>query len=442
MHRLSLRIVAIAVLGHSACTGDGPDSTSTTDTGDITTGPAATTSSSTADEESMTSSTATEDSTGSSSTAETGTSTGGLLCGDGVIEGDEACDDGAESATCDDDCTAAACGDGKLNEAAGEACDDGNDNDQDACTSACALPSCGDGVVQPGEACDDGNRDNLDGCIETCVAAVCGDGFVHDGVEMCDVVGDSAQCDADCTLVACGDGTLNASAGEACDDGNNVDSDACVACIPAKCGDNSLQAGVEACDDGNTVTEVSCPQPGSCTICAEDCASEVFIDASEAAWSIEGGYTDVAPKDVLGFRFTVGPAAIVVKQLGFYDHQLDGLGEAHDVGLFAVADESLAISAQIPAGQAATLQDGVRWVPITPTVLAANTTYVALAHRTNAVDAVLHDAFELSTPGFITYDTQVAANQLDGLVFVNTPFYPNTYANGWFGPSFRAELKP
>ncbi|MBA3548255.1 MAG: hypothetical protein H0T76_17370, partial [Nannocystis sp.] len=34
---------------------------------------------------------------------------------------------------------------------------------------------CGDGEVQPGEACDDGNADETDACLATCVAASCGD---------------------------------------------------------------------------------------------------------------------------------------------------------------------------------------------------------------------------------------------------------------------------
>ncbi|HMV69655.1 MAG TPA: DUF4215 domain-containing protein, partial [Myxococcota bacterium] len=85
------------------------------------------------------------------------------------------------------------CGDGYL--ADGEACDDGNDVDTDACTSVCQPAACGDGFIQPGEACDDGNAVNTDACTGACELAACGDGFVQ--------------------------------AGEACDDGNAVDTDAC-----------------------------------------------------------------------------------------------------------------------------------------------------------------------------------------------------------------------
>ena len=67
-----------------------------------------------------------------------------------------------------------------------EACDDGNDDNTDGCRSDCALPTCGDGFVQPGEQCDDGNGDNTDDCLNTCLVAICGDGFVQEGIEECD----------------------------------------------------------------------------------------------------------------------------------------------------------------------------------------------------------------------------------------------------------------
>jgi cysteine-rich repeat protein len=39
--------------------------------------------------------------------------------------------------------------------------------------------SCGDGVVDPDEACDDGNSDNNDDCLSTCHLASCDDGYWH-----------------------------------------------------------------------------------------------------------------------------------------------------------------------------------------------------------------------------------------------------------------------
>lgn len=40
----------------------------------------------------------------------------------------------------------ASCGDGEVQ--AGEACDDGNDVDTDACTASCRVAQCGDGITR------------------------------------------------------------------------------------------------------------------------------------------------------------------------------------------------------------------------------------------------------------------------------------------------------
>jgi cysteine-rich repeat protein len=84
-------------------------------------------------------------------------------------------------------------------------------------------------VVRAGvEQCDDGNAVNTDACLNTCVAAACGDGVVRAGVEQCD-------------------------------DGNAVNTDACLnTCVAASCGDGVVRAGVEQCDDGNTVDTDAC----------------------------------------------------------------------------------------------------------------------------------------------------------------------------------------
>ncbi len=79
-----------------------------------------------------------------------------VICGDGIAEGLEACDDNGESAFCDADCTNAVCGDTYTNTTAGEECDDGNQNDDDSCGNDCKLPVCGDGELEGGETCDNG----------------------------------------------------------------------------------------------------------------------------------------------------------------------------------------------------------------------------------------------------------------------------------------------
>jgi cysteine-rich repeat protein len=61
----------------------------------------------------------------------------------------------------------AVCGNGVIE--AGEQCDDGNTANGDGCSSTCAIePVCGNGIVQAGEECDDGNTTSGDGCSSTC----------------------------------------------------------------------------------------------------------------------------------------------------------------------------------------------------------------------------------------------------------------------------------
>ena len=175
-------------------------------------------------------------------------------CGDGVRDPDEACDDGP-----------------------------GNGADQ-ACTPVCTVNSCGDGFQRAGvEACDDGDDDDDDGCVG-CVAAVCGDGFVYKNVESCDGMGESADCDADCSLVQCGDEVSNPAAGETCDLGpaNGVYGGLCNATCNGpgpSCGDGVVDTSDEVCDGGM-------PQPPH-RLC-----NQCKVIACEKGWSDCDGVAD------------------------------------------------------------------------------------------------------------------------------------------------------
>jgi cysteine-rich repeat protein len=63
---------------------------------------------------------------------------------------------------------------------------------------------------------------------------------------------------------------------EACDDGNGVETDACLSsCTQAECGDMVTWAGVEECDDGNAVGG------DGCSGCKKDKCGNGVIDAGE-----------------------------------------------------------------------------------------------------------------------------------------------------------------
>ena len=136
------------------------------------------------------------------------------MCSDGFVQtgiGEE-CDagvDNADNAACTTECKANVCGDGKLyNTGEGsEACDNGAENGPGkVCNAMCALNVCGDGDQGPDEACDDGNNSNTDACLVGCILAGCGDGFQHVDVENCDAGADNGAYDGVCNATCDGPG--------------------------------------------------------------------------------------------------------------------------------------------------------------------------------------------------------------------------------------------
>jgi cysteine-rich repeat protein len=97
-------------------------------------------------------------------------------CGDSIVGPGEQCDMGnnnGDMAACTADCQTAMCGDG-LVFADMEECDDGNLENTDACIN-CTAATCGDGFVQAGvEQCDGG-----DTCDAMCNIKHCGNGMIE-----------------------------------------------------------------------------------------------------------------------------------------------------------------------------------------------------------------------------------------------------------------------
>ncbi len=114
------------------------------------------------------------------------------------------------------------CGDGVIS--GNEQCDDGNTADGDGCSHTCMLeggvtPSCGDGILEAGEGCDDGNTVGGDGCSAVCqsesTGLPCTPHTFRCGpsgdVEVCNNAGTAWQyvssCSAGCNGGACTDPT-------------------------------------------------------------------------------------------------------------------------------------------------------------------------------------------------------------------------------------------
>jgi cysteine-rich repeat protein len=211
------------------------------------------------------------------------------ICGDGTLDtaNGEECEDGnvASGDGCSASClregagTYGVCGNGSVERAAsgaGEDCDDGNATDGDGCSSTCLAEgsrpvgaTCGNGDVAAvettlaGEECDDSNAVNGDGCSSLCV---------HEGTPTLASIGNAV----------CSDGIVDAPS-ENCDDGNTKSGDGCSSsCLlegsssryaaPSVCGNGKLETG-EECEDGDAKSGDGC---------SEDC----LLEGSSIAFAV------------------------------------------------------------------------------------------------------------------------------------------------------------
>lgn len=137
------------------------------------------------------------------------------------------------------------CGDGIVQPAQNEECDDGKDNGKYCCSKSCEreLPTCGNGILDGKkdkqgklcEKCDDKNTEDEDGCSHSCEKEPC-------------------------FKWKCGNSVTDGP-WEECDDGNNEDGDGCSNFCrnekPSLCGNKIVEEG-EECDDGNEINDDDC----------------------------------------------------------------------------------------------------------------------------------------------------------------------------------------
>lgn len=186
------------------------------------------------------------------------------------------------------------CGNGILD--MGEQCDDGilNANEPDMCRLTCELPTCGDQIIDAAEQCDLGALNGQPGstCSAMCqlTLSTCGNGVLDVGEECDQGLANawSGTCSPLCSLTLCGDGhiqLLNGLQGmaEQCDDGNAIDNDGCtnacrLGCMETEiCGngiDDNCNGLIDEfcedsacdgdCDDQDPLVWEFCPVPGRC----------------------------------------------------------------------------------------------------------------------------------------------------------------------------------
>lgn len=231
------------------------------------------------------------------------------VCGNGVVEYNEGCEDGNATGGdgCSESCVVEA---GYYCERVGSLCEpidcaaicepedvdctvEGEAICYDAAdeSAAVATPVIGDGIIQAGEFCDNGTASAGNGCSAT--------GTWEAGAEDHKYyVTIGTIKDVDRVAIVCGNGRMEDS--EGCDDGNDVDGDGCTDCAmdtgyfcknagvachnvaaveigtgAGQCGDSAVDAN-EECDDGNTVAA------DGCTACVSDTpCGNGFLDSGE-----------------------------------------------------------------------------------------------------------------------------------------------------------------
>lgn len=203
--------------------------------------------------------------------------------------------------------TYAVCGNGKIE--GSEACDDGNTKACDGCSSVClretladsvacggldfAPPVCGNGILESGETCDDGNTKSCDRCSSTCQ--------IEQGL------GDLVDCGGSFTTVAFRRGDANGDGRVDLADATAMfDFATCLEHSPGCTGDlNSL-----AC----RVNYALCYFAPSCDD-ARDANDDGSLNRSDGyflvGWILYGGPTPPAPGP-----YTVGPDPTTQDQLG------------------------------------------------------------------------------------------------------------------------------
>ncbi len=121
-----------------------------------------------------------------------------------------------------------------------------------------------------------------------------------------------------------------------------------------------------------------------------------------------------------------------VTALGVGDSGGAALAVSHDVGIFAVSNQTLLLSATVPAGSDATLLDGFRYVNVSPTVLPAGDYVIVMSMPVDNADAQSAENTSETTSSPVTY-VDSAFGEGSSLA---VPTLKGAGAIGLFGPNF------
>lgn len=159
-------------------------------------------------------------------------------------------------------------------------------------------------------------------------------------------------------------------------------------------------------------------------------AAHAQVLAVQTANNSGGGPFSLNADTTYGWSFSLN-SPVSVTDLGYYDHQSDGLIDLHTIGIWNSNGDLLA-QEDVPAGTGANLQGSYRFSAITPVALSAGQTYFIGGWAQNANDGIL--AFTSETyASEVNYDrarnapTTGFQQPTGDMSFVN---------QGVFGPNF------
>lgn len=138
-----------------------------------------------------------------------------------------------------------------------------------------------------------------------------------------------------------------------------------------------------------------------------------------------------------GWSFTLSQP-LSVTDLGYFDFNGDGLSNEHALAIWTSAGGAPLVSATVPAGTSGALLNGVRYVPVAPTLLSPGT-YTIGGYSPALTDSVAINCSTITTAPGITYDGSRSA-QGGGLMFPSGD--TQGYVDGDFGPNVQFDVVP
>lgn len=199
------------------------------------------------------------------------------------------------------------CGNGVVE--APEECDDGGELSGDGCDENCRL-ECGNRRPDPGEECDDGNRLDGDCCSATCTFEPAGSTCWSDGkpctLDQCDGTGscqhidnDGAPCDDGlfcngddtCQGGLCAQHTGNPCPQTECNRCNETDN-SCFDPLGTPCTEDGNECTLDRCDGGGTCTHPPRAAGAPCSTDGNECTDDVCDGAGACTHSANNAPCD------------------------------------------------------------------------------------------------------------------------------------------------------